>query len=96
MQIANSKIANDSIIHYSNSSIRRVDFSIATSYDDEPDKVRAVLTELLDAHPLVLQEEGKTPVVHVKEFRDNDFCTPPVLGAPIKIIGRSISISWTP
>ena len=72
VQIPNSKIANDSIINYSNSSIRRVDFSIATSYDDEPDKVRAILTELLNAHPLVLQEEGKTPVVHVKEFRDND------------------------
>ncbi len=72
IQIPNSKIANDSIINYSNSPTRRVEFLIATSYNDDVEKVRSVLKQLIDEHPLVLQEEGKAPVVHVNEFRDND------------------------
>ena len=72
VQIPNSKIANDSIINYSNSPVRRIEFLIATSYDDDVDKVRSVLLQHINEHPLVLQEEGKKPVVHVKEFRDND------------------------
>lgn len=72
IQIPNSKIANDSIINYSHAVVRRVEFLVATSYDDDVDKVREVLTQLLNEHSMVLQEEGKTPVVHVKEFRDND------------------------
>ena len=72
VQIPNSKIANDSIINYSNATVRRVEFLISTSYDDDVDHVRSVLLQLINEHPLVLQEEGKTPVAHVKEFRDND------------------------
>ena len=73
IQIPNSKIANDSIINYSSSPIRRVEFLVSASYDDDTEKVRAVLLELINAHPMVLQEEEeKLPVAHVKEFRDND------------------------
>ena len=72
IQIPNNKIANDSIINYSNSPVRRVEFLIAISYNDDVEKVRSVLKQLIDEHPLVLQEEGKTPIVHVKEFRDSD------------------------
>ena len=72
VQIPNSKIANDSIVNYSDAPTRRVEFLIATSYDDEVEKVQSVLLQLINEHPMVLQEEGKTPVVHVKEFRDSD------------------------
>ena len=72
VQVPNSKIVTDSIVNYSNATERRVEFLLSTSYDDEVEKVRSVLTTLLNEHPLVLQEEGKTPVAHVKEFRDND------------------------
>ena len=72
IQIPNSKIANDSITNYSHAPIRRVDFLIATSYDNDVDKVRAVLLQLINEHPMVLHEEGKTAVAHVKEFRDSD------------------------
>ena len=73
IQIPNSNIANESIINYSNAPLRRVEFLVATSYDDNVEKVRAVLLKLIDEHPLVYkEEEGKLPVAHVKEFRDND------------------------
>ena len=74
VQIPNSQIANDSIINYSTAPARRMEFIVCTSYDDDVDKVRAVLLDLIKAHPMVLDEEGKKPVVHVKEFRDNDIC----------------------
>ena len=72
IQIPNSKIANDSIVNYSVAPVRRVEFLIAASYDDDVEKVREILLQHLKAHPMVLQEEEKMPVVHVKEFRDND------------------------
>lgn len=72
VQIPNSKIVNDNIVNYSNADIRRVEFLVAASYDDDVEKVRKVLLDLINEHPMVLQIEDKTPVVHVKEFREND------------------------
>ena len=72
VQIPNSKIATESITNYSNAPVRRIEFLIATSYGDDVEKVQSVLLKLINEHPPVLQEEGKKPVVHVKEFRDND------------------------
>ena len=74
IQIPSSKIANDSIINYSEAEKRRVEFLISLSYNCDVDKVRAVLLEFIKEHPLVLDEDGFTPVVHVKEFRDSDIC----------------------
>ena len=74
VQIPNSKIANDSIVNYSNALRRRVEFLVCVSYDDDVEKVRAILLQLLNEHPLVLKEDGVMPVSHVKEFRDNDIC----------------------
>ena len=75
VQLPNSKIANDSIINYSNAPYRRVEFLVCVTYDDDVDKVREVLLQLLLSHPAVfVDKEGMTPVVHVKEFRDSDIC----------------------
>ena len=74
VQIPNSKIATDSVINYSNATHRRVEFLISVSYDCDVEKVRSVLLSILTEHPLVLDEEGMKPAVHVKEFRDNDIC----------------------
>ena len=75
IQIPNSKIANDSVVNYSNAPNRRVEFLISVSYDDDVEKVRDVLLTLIKEHPLViLNDEKMKPVVHVKEFRDNDIC----------------------
>ena len=74
IQIPNGVIANDSIVNYSNAPSRRVEFLVCVSYDSDVDAVRSVLLQMLTEHPLVLAEEGMTPVVHVKEFRDSDVC----------------------
>lgn len=75
IQIPNSTIANDSIINYSNADNRRLEFLISVSYDDDVEKVRAVLLDLVSSHPLVFKDkEGMMPVVHVKEYRDSDVC----------------------
>ena len=52
--------------------MRRVEFLFSVAYDNDVERVRSVMLELMNGHEMVLQEEGKTPVVHVKEFRDND------------------------
>ena len=72
IQVPNSQIANANITNYSTAPYRRVDFMVSVSYDCDTDEVREVLLDLLKSHPLVLDEEGKTPVVHVKEFATND------------------------
>ena len=74
VQIPNSKVANDSIVNYSNAPTRRVEFLISVSYDCDVETVRSVLLSIMTAHPLVLADEGVKPVVHVKEFRDSDIC----------------------
>jgi len=71
IQIPNSIIANDNIINYSNATNRRVDITISASYDDDTEKVKAVLLELLQAHPLVLTDDDKKPVVHVNSYDDS-------------------------
>lgn len=72
IQIPNSTIANSSITNYSSAVNRRVDIAVSASYEDEVEKVRAVLLELLVQHPLVLHGEGLDPVVHVSAYADSN------------------------
>ena len=74
IQVPNSKLANDSIVNYSTAHNRRLEFLVGISYDDDVEKVKSVLLELVKNHPLTLVEEGFMPAVHVKEFRDHDIC----------------------
>ena len=74
VQIPNSKIANDSVVNYSQAPYRRLEFLISVTYDSDVEKVKSVLLKLLSDHPMVLAEEGMLPAVHVKEYRDNDIC----------------------
>ena len=73
VQIPNSSVANDNIINYSNSPIRRIEFLFSVGYNNDVEKVQSVMTKLLNDHPLVMKnDEGKMPVVHVKEFKESD------------------------
>lgn len=72
IQIPNSLIASANITNYSSAVNRRVEVSVCVSYDDDIEKVKSVLLQLLEEHPSVLRENGMSPVVHVNQYRDND------------------------
>lgn len=74
IQIPNSVIANANITNYSSAEHRRVDITITAPYGVEVEKVKGILLQLLNQHPLVLQEEGQQPVAHVKEYAGGNIC----------------------
>ncbi len=72
IQIPNSVIANSNITNYSSARNRRVDITVSASYDDDIEKVKSVLLQLLLEHPLVLDGDETAPVVHVSNYNAND------------------------
>lgn len=74
IQIPNSVIANANITNYSSAEYRRVDITVNASYDHDVETVKGILLQLLQRHPLVLQEDGRQPVAHVKEYADSNIC----------------------
>ena len=55
--IPNGKVNSNTIVNYSARPIRRVDLEFTTTYGSDLEKIKSVLTEVADSHPLVL----KTP-----------------------------------
>ena len=72
VQIPNATIANANVINYSSAANRRVDISVSASYDDDIEKVKATLLELICQHPLTLDGGDLSPVVHVSSYNEND------------------------
>lgn len=72
IQLPNSAIANANITNYSSAPNRRVDFTISASYDDDTEKVKSVLLQLIVNHPLVLKQDEFKPTVHVSQYGAND------------------------
>lgn len=72
IQIPNSAIANANITNYSSAANRRVDFTISASYDNDIEKVKSVLLDLMKNHPLVLTEDALAPTAHVCQYGPND------------------------
>lgn len=72
IQIPNSIIANSNITNYSSAVNRRVDITVGASYDDDVEKVKAILLNLICEHPLVLNGEDIDPVVYVSAYNAND------------------------
>jgi small conductance mechanosensitive channel len=61
--VPNSQVMNSVITNFSANDTRRVDMLIGVSYGDDLDKVRAVLTELLNAEQRVLRDPPYTIAV---------------------------------
>lgn len=53
--IPNGTITNSVIENYSAENIRRVDFTFNTAYDSDIDKVKKIITEILESHPKALE-----------------------------------------
>jgi len=71
IRIPNSIIANSNITNYSSAPARRVDIAVNASYDDDVEKVKAVLLGLLREHPMVYTDAEVAPVVHVSAYNDS-------------------------
>ena len=54
--LPNGTLTNSTIENYSAEEIRRVDLSINTAYECDIEQVKAIVTELASAHPMVLAE----------------------------------------
>ena len=67
--MTNSNVINDTISNYSERLTRRVDMLFSVSYDTDIEKAKNVIKELIDAHPLTLNEPA--PVVRLHEFKDS-------------------------
>ncbi|WP_422486367.1 mechanosensitive ion channel family protein [Gudongella sp. DL1XJH-153] len=66
--IPNGDLSNSSIVNYSIKETRRVDWKFGVGYEQDGDKVKRVLNEIVTAHPLVL----KDPEVFVRMSEHGD------------------------
>ncbi|MCK5945268.1 MAG: mechanosensitive ion channel, partial [Planctomycetes bacterium] len=67
--IPNGKIWGDVITNVSGQTTRRVDMKFGCGYDDDLQKVQAVLEEIINNHPKVLKDPE--PVIKVHELGDS-------------------------
>jgi len=67
--VPNSKISGDNIINYSAYETRRIDLVIGVSYQDNLDKVKTVLTDILEKDSRILKEPA--PTIAVSELADS-------------------------
>jgi small conductance mechanosensitive channel len=54
--IPNGQLSNTSITNYSVKETRRVDWTFGVGYEQDGDKVKGVLTDIVNSHPLVLKD----------------------------------------
>ena len=66
--IPNGQLSNTSIVNYSIKETRRVDWQFGVGYEQDGDKVKSVLAEIVTSHPLVL----KDPDVFVRMSEHGD------------------------
>jgi len=67
--VPNSKIMGDHIINYNAHGVRRVDLTAGISYNDDIDKAKEVLMDVLISNPQVLKDPP--PTVAVSELGDS-------------------------
>jgi small conductance mechanosensitive channel len=67
--IPNARIFGDKIVNYSTKGTRRVDMTFGIGYDDDIDKARSVILDIIGADKRVLKDQA--PVVAVSELADS-------------------------
>ena len=67
--VPNAKITGDNIVNFGANGTRRVDLSVGISYDDDMQKARELLMEMLKKDSRVLSDPA--PLVAVKELGDS-------------------------
>jgi len=67
--VPNAKIFGDKIVNYSTKGTRRVDMTFGIGYEDDIDKARALILDIIDGDKRVLKDQK--PVVAVNELADS-------------------------
>lgn len=67
--IPNGQIASEKLVNYTDQESRRVDLTFSASYDDPPEKVRAAIRSVIDAHPKA--QFTPEPFVRVSAYQDS-------------------------
>lgn len=67
--LTNTKVIGDYIINYSERPTRRVDMIFSVSYSEDIEKAKKVIREVVDNHPLIIDEPA--PTVRLHEFKDS-------------------------
>ncbi|MBW2431215.1 MAG: mechanosensitive ion channel [Deltaproteobacteria bacterium] len=67
--VPNAKLTGDNIINYTVKGTRRVDFVFGIGYDDDIDKARSIIKEIIDQDDRVLKDQE--PVIVVSELADS-------------------------
>jgi small conductance mechanosensitive channel len=62
--VPNAKIFGDKIVNYSAKGTRRVDMTFGIGYDDDIDKARSVIQEIIDKDERVLRDQPVVVAVH--------------------------------
>lgn len=62
--IPNGQITSGSIVNYSANETRRIDMVIGVSYDDDLKLARNIILEIMQKHPLILEEPQPTAAVN--------------------------------
>lgn len=75
--VPNSKIWGSTIRNITAQDTRRIDFTIGVGYDDDLDKVQAVLLEVASAHELVLKDKDVQVQAHTLNESSVDFIVRP-------------------
>ena len=67
--VPNAKMTGDNITNYTVKGTRRVDFTFGIGYDDDLDKARGIIREIIDQDERVLKDQE--PVIVVSELADS-------------------------
>ncbi|MDY6025678.1 mechanosensitive ion channel domain-containing protein [Bergeyella zoohelcum] len=67
--LPNGNVFNNAIINYSKTGVRRVEITIGIGYQDDFDKAKEVLIEVMKNEPLLLHDKGY--VLEINDFGDN-------------------------
>ncbi len=67
--IPNGQVSEAVIVNYSEKELRRLDLEIGISYDDDFEKAKQLIQEIVAAHPMAVEDPA--PLVRVGAFGDN-------------------------
>jgi len=67
--IPNSTITGGNVVNYSSEENRRVDLAFSVEYGSDVDKIKALMLEVIEKHPLVLKDPA--PFVRISDHLDS-------------------------